>query len=51
MPYEPLPDYSLAIISLILLGDAAVVAVLGFLGMAADRRDRRASEASAIPAR
>jgi hypothetical protein len=51
MPYEPLPDYSLAIISLILLGDAVVVGVLAFLGLAQDRRDRRGSEASAIPSR
>jgi hypothetical protein len=51
MPYEPLPDYSLAIISLILLGDALVVGVLAFLGLARDRSERRSSEPSAIAAR
>jgi hypothetical protein len=51
MPYEPLPDYSLAIISLILLGDAIVVGVLAFLGTAQDRRERRTSAQPAIAAR
>lgn len=51
MPYEPLPDYSLAIISLILLGDAIVVGVLAFLGMAQDRRERRSSPPSVVAAR